>query len=131
MGYDCTFHLVDERAIREEFVPKLLGRTDRPTPLDAVRGEDAAALWAAVRQALDEGIDPEGAELDGEGVASFVCQLALLSSACPPPPHYERGWAFSNWPAEDVGAAFPARFAHSPEPLFAEVVRQYPRLKGQ
>jgi hypothetical protein len=36
MGYDCTFHLVDERAIRAEFVPKLLGRTRKKTPLEKV-----------------------------------------------------------------------------------------------
>ena len=39
--------------------------------------------------------------------------------------------AFSLWPEEDVGTEFPPGFVHSPEPLFAEVVRAYPRLKGK
>lgn len=130
MGYDCTFHLVDEKAIRDQFVPKLLGKADRPTPLEEVYGDEAADLWANVRRALNEGLDDEGEEMDDEGVASVVCQLALMYSACTLPHHYERGWAFSLWPEEEVGFGFPAGFAHSPEPLFEEVVRKYPRLHG-
>jgi hypothetical protein len=130
MGYDCTFHLVDERAIRDEFVPKLLGRSTAQTPLDEVH-EDAADLWATARTALQEGVDDEGEEMDDEGVASLVCQLACIYSACSLPFHYERGLAFSLWPDEEFGAGFPPHFVHSPEPLFAEVVRQYPRLKGK
>jgi hypothetical protein len=130
MGYDCTFHLVDERAIRDEFVPKLLGRSTAQTPLDEVH-EDAADLWATARTALQEGVDDEGEEIDDEGVASLVCQLACIYSACSLPYHYERGLAFSLWPDEEFGGRFPPHFVHSPEPLFAEVVRQYPRLKGK
>jgi hypothetical protein len=130
MGYDCTFHLVDERAIREEFVPKLLGRCREETPLDTVY-EDADRLWGTARTALEEGIDGEGEEMDDEGVASLVCQLACIYSACSLPYHYERGLAFSLWPDKELGAEFPPRFVYSPEPLFAEVVRQYPRLKGK
>src|SRR5262249_45197388 len=130
MGFDCTFHLVDERAIREEFVPCLLGRRQGGTALDRVR-ENAAERGELPRRGRDAGVDEEGEELDEEDAASLVCQLALVYSACSLPHHYERGWAFSRWPEEVTGAKFPARFAHSPEPLFAEVVRAYPRLRGK
>jgi hypothetical protein len=130
MGYDCTFHLVDERAIREEFVPKLLGRSRKQTPLDKVH-EDAANLWATVRKALEGGVDDEGEEIDDEDAASLVCQLACIYSACSLPHHYERGLAFSLFPTEEIETEFPPKFVFSPEPLFAEVVRQYPRLKGK
>jgi hypothetical protein len=130
MGYDCTFHLIDEQAIRNEFVPKLLGRSQQQTALDKVH-ENAAQLWTTVRTALDKGVNSEGEEMDDEGIASLVCQLACIYSACTLPHHYERGLAFSLWPDEEFGAAFPPHFVHSPEPLFSEVVRQYPRLKGK
>lgn len=129
MGYDCTFHLIDEQAIRDEFVPALLGQSSKQTPLDKVH-ENAADLWTAARQALEDGIDAEGEEIDEEGVASLLCQLACIYSACSLPYHYERGLAFSLWPEKKFGSEFPSHFVHSPEPLFTEVVRQYPRLKG-
>src|SRR5262245_18209052 len=97
MGYDCTFHLMDERAMREEFVPRLLGRSQAETALDRVR-EDATELWELGRLALEGGVNKEGEQLDDESVASLVCQLALVFSACSLPHHYERGWAFSLWP---------------------------------
>ncbi len=32
MGHDCTMHVVDERKIREQFVPRMLGHSgDRAT----------------------------------------------------------------------------------------------------
>jgi hypothetical protein len=130
MGYDCTFHLVDERAVREEFVPRLLGRSQGETALDRVH-QNAAGLWALGRRALEEGVNEEGEPMDADDVASLLCQLALVYSSCSLPHHYERGWAFSLWPVDAAGAAFPDRFAHSPEPLFAEVVRACPRLKGK
>ena len=90
MGYDCTFHLIDAQAIRNEFVPKLLGRSQLQSPLDKIH-ENAAELWSIVRTALEEGVDGEGEEMDDEGVASLVCQLACIYSACSLPYHYERG----------------------------------------
>jgi hypothetical protein len=130
MGYDCTFHLIDEQAIQNEFVPKLLGQSRQQTPLDKVH-KNAADLWAAVRRALQEGIDEEGEEIDEEDAASLLCQLACIYSSCFLPHHYERGLAFSLWPDGKFEEGFPPEFAHSPEPLFAEVVRQYPGLKGK
>jgi hypothetical protein len=109
-------------------VPKLLGTLSTDTPFDKVR-EDAAGLWAIVRRALDEGVDQEGEELEAEDVASLVCQLAVMFSACSLPHHYERGLALSLWPESQD--AVPESFAHSPEPLFVEVVKKYPRLHGQ
>ena len=59
MGYDCTFHLIDEQALRERFVPKLLGRSDEETAFDRVV-ENADQLWTEVREGLN-GEDPERA----------------------------------------------------------------------
>src|SRR5262245_16177365 len=129
MGYDCTFHLVHEKAIREEFVPKLLGELTGETRFDQVR-EDAAELWATVRRALVEEVNNDGDELDAEDVATLVCQLAVMYSACSLPHHYERGLALSLWP-EDAGDALPSELAESPESLFSAVVAKHPHLKGQ
>ncbi len=124
MGYDCTLHLVDEKAIREEFVPRLLGRSMLTTALDRLL-PDADELWNTVRQALNED-EPENA-------ASLLCQLAVTFSACSLPHQYERGFALCLWDGqeEDVAVDYPAKFAFSPEPLFTAVVEEYPRLHGQ
>ncbi|QEH38275.1 hypothetical protein OJF2_68730 [Aquisphaera giovannonii] len=124
MGYDCTLHLVDEAAIRDEFVPRLLGRSRKRTALDRVM-PDAAELWAKAREAL-AGDDPREA-------ASLVCQLAVMFSACSLPHQYERGFALSLWDRQEdeVAVEFPAELASSPEPLFAEVVAQHPELHGR
>src|SRR5262245_9965702 len=123
MGYDCTFHLVDEQAIREEFVPRLLGHSREKTALDRVR-EDADELWNTVREALD-GDDPESA-------ASLVCQLAVMFSACSLPHQYERGFALCLWEdqEEDIAAEYPVKFSFSPESLFEEVAQAHPSLRG-
>ncbi len=124
MGYDCTLHLVDEKAIREDFVPRLLGRSRKRTALDRVM-RNAAKLWATARKAL-EGDDP------GEA-ASVLCQLAVMFSACSLPHQYERGLALCLWQAQekDIAVDYPSEFAFSPEPLFTAVVGQYPRLHGR
>jgi hypothetical protein len=133
MGFDCTFHVIDENAIRNSFVPKLLGRTDDQTTLDRVQKE-SDSLWQEVRDAL-KGQHPEESEDEAspEMAASLVCQLAVMFGACSLPHHYERGLAFSLWDRLGLDAAglFPVRFAHDPEPLFAVVVDEYPALGGQ
>jgi hypothetical protein len=123
MGYDCTLHLVDEQAIRQEFVPRLLGSSRKKTALDRVM-DNAAELWTTVRKAL-HGDDPEEA-------AALVCQLAVEFSACSLPHQYERGFALCLWADQkkDIAVKYPGRFAFSPEPLFAEVVQDHPTLKG-
>jgi hypothetical protein len=124
MGFDCTLHLVDERAVREEFVPRLLERSAGPTALDRVM-TNADEVWQEVRTALRGG-DPEEA-------ASLVCQLAVTFSACSLPHQYERGFALSLWRDQetDVAVDYPDRFAFSPEPLFGDVVAKYPALRGR
>jgi hypothetical protein len=121
MGFDCTLHLVDERAIREEFVPRLLRRSRKQTALDRVL-KNAKRLWDDVRKSLDSD-DPETA-------ASLLCQLAITFSACSLPHQYERGFALSLWQnqGKDIAVEYPARFAFSPEPLFTQVVELYPQL---
>ena len=84
MGYDCTLHLVDEKAIRDVFVPKLLGLSKSKTALDRVL-KNAAKLWGEVRKGL-AGRDPDEA-------AALVCRLAVTFSACSLPHQYERGFA--------------------------------------
>lgn len=50
MGYDCTLHLVDERAIREQLVPRLLGESNALLgPFEKQRG---AKLLASARKAV-------------------------------------------------------------------------------
>ena len=46
MGFDCTLHLVDERAVREEFVPRHLERSAGPTALDRVM-KNADEVWGS------------------------------------------------------------------------------------
>ncbi|HET6249060.1 MAG TPA: hypothetical protein VFE47_15285 [Tepidisphaeraceae bacterium] len=117
-------HLIDEKAIREEFIPRLLGRSQEPTALDRVV-ENAAELWEQVRTAL------EGDDL--EGAAALLCQLAVVFSACSLPHQYERGLALCLWADQeaDIAVEYPPEFVFSPEPLFTEVVAKYPALHGQ
>src|SRR5262249_61217306 len=84
MGFDCTFHVVDEQAIREEFVPKLLGRSRKKTPLDRVM-DNAADLWAQVRRALAEGVGEGGENLGGYDVAALGVLLPGGEHACSSP----------------------------------------------
>jgi hypothetical protein len=123
MGYDCTLHLVDEQAIREQFVPRLLRRSRKKTALDRVL-ENAGVLWSSVRRALEED-EPESA-------ASVLCQLAITFSACSLPHQYERGFALCLWERQgkDLAVEYPSELTFSPEPLFTAVVEQYPRLHG-
>src|SRR3954471_11170961 len=114
MGYDCTLHLIDENAIRDSFVPRLLKRSRKETPLDRVHST-AKDLWGQVRKALRE----DG----GDEAASMVCQLAVMFAACSLPHHYERGFALSLGEDQqrNVAARFPAELRFSPESLFTEV----------
>lgn len=133
MGYDCTFHLIDEDAIRHSFVPKLLGRVDSETVLDQII-QDSESLWERVRGALNgQDLEEPGEVASPERAASLVCQLAVMFSACSLPHHYERGLAFSLWDRIDLDGAgeFPDSLAFDPEPLFNEVVEKYPALRGQ
>jgi len=133
MGYDCTLHVIDEQAIRERFIPKLLGKSFEATDLDRVIPE-AQSLWEQAWAAL-KGNDPETpeGELAPEETAALICQLAVMFSACSLPHHYERGLAFSLWDRLELPAAlqFPDAFAFEPEPLFAAVVAEYPALSGE
>lgn len=124
MGYDCTLHLIDENAIRDQFVPRLLGRSHSPTALDRMV-KKAAELWAQVNTALQDD-DPENA-------AAMLCQLAVMFSACSLPHRYERGLALCLLANQepDIAFKYPTRFSFSPEPLFAEVVEKYPALHGR
>jgi hypothetical protein len=124
VGYDCTFHLIDEKAIHELFVPRLLGQTQEQTALDRVVG-NAPKLWEQVATAL-EGDDPESA-------AAMLSQLAVMFNACSLPHQYERGLALCLWGEQeaDIAVEYPPEFAFSPEPLFAKVVAKYPALHGR
>ncbi len=130
MGYDCTLHVVDERLIRERFVPKLLGRDQTTSPFD--ERNDAAGLWAQVRQALRG-----KAEKDREGrmeeAATLVCRLAVAYCAAELPYHYERGFCLSLWPDQPDGldAKVPKKLVGNPESLFGQVLEAYPDLKGR
>ena len=123
MGYDCTFHLIDEQALRERFVPKLLGRSGEETDFDRVV-ENADQLWNEVRQGL-QGEDVERA-------CKMIAQLAVMFSSCSLPFHYERGFALSLWDRQDAAIAvdFPFSLSSSPQPLFVDIVEVHPDLDG-
>lgn len=122
MGYDCTLHVVDERLIRERFVPRLLGRSDEPARFD--ERPDAADLWAQVRGALG-GSDARA--------ANYACRLAIAFCAAELPYHSERGFCLSLWPdiEDHLAAKVPKKWRGDPEVLFADLVAAYPALAGK
>lgn len=117
MGYDCTFHLIDEKLIREELVPALLGRRDRPKDLDE-HYDDADGIWAKVTASLQDG---------AHDAADMVCQLAVMLASCRYPHTAQRGLAFSLWYHQERISEDPPY--GSPEPLFAALVEARPLLK--
>ncbi|MEV6558484.1 hypothetical protein AB0M22_22420 [Nocardia sp. NPDC051756] len=125
MGYDCTLHLVDEDAIREQFVPRLLGSFAGPTALDRVH-PGAEDVWRQVRELL------LGA--DGRAAAEAVSVAAVMFSASMLPYRYERGLALSL--AFEAGRVFPdavfePKATYAPDGLFTEVVAAHPQLRGR
>ncbi|WP_232662759.1 hypothetical protein [Pseudonocardia sp. TRM90224] len=124
MGYDCTLHLVDEKAIRETFVPRLLGTSDDETALDRVH-PGAAEVWAQTRSLLRTG-DPHEA-------AGAISVAAVMFSASMLPYRYERGLALSL--AMRPGDVFPDDCPHwgaySPDDLFDELIAARPELRGR
>ncbi|WP_107657231.1 hypothetical protein [Nocardia suismassiliense] len=125
MGYDCTLHLVDEDAIREQFVPRLLGSSTEPTALDRVH-PGAEDLWRRVRELL------LGA--DARAAAEAVSVAAVMFSASMLPYRYERGLALSL--AFEEGRVFPdsvfvPKAEYAPDGLFTEVVAAHPQLHRQ
>ena len=132
MGYDCTLHVVDERLVREQFVPRLLSRDQRPSAFD--ERKDAEQLWTQVRQALSgEAVDEDGRRLTPTAAAGLVCQLAVAYCAAELPYHYERGFCLSLWPDQPdrLDAKVPGKFIGNPESLFGEVLQAHPALKGK
>ncbi len=122
MGYDCTLHLVDERSIKEELVPRLLG-TSRKALAFEKRKSGAAALKAA-RKALGTAEPREAARA--------LTELAIRFASTTLPHLDARGLAISLWEKslKAVRAASPRALGASPEALFGEVVRVRPELSG-
>jgi hypothetical protein len=118
MGFDCTFHLVDESAVRERLVGRLLGRSHERERFDDRR--DAVAIWERARSEILQG--PK------ERAARAACELAVLVSSAALPHHYERGFALSLWPT--IYGPLPSDLVGSPEALFAELVAARPELAG-
>ncbi|WP_165248474.1 hypothetical protein [Paludisphaera soli] len=126
MGFDCTLHVVDEKRIRDGFVPRLLGRSDERCPFD--EREDADALWAQVRELLAG----SGRDADSAGrAANTACQLAIAYCAAELPYHYERGFCLSLWPEAESPEAAPGELLDDPEGLFTELVAEHPALAGR
>lgn len=126
MGFDCTYHLVDEGRLREVFVQKLLGQSDEKTPFDIQ--DDAPEIWANARQSLCEAIAKDRPEV----AAGIVCELALRFTAAERPCHYERGIALGTWDMLDdyVSGTLPGSLKGDPEELFANLVETQPNLRG-
>jgi hypothetical protein len=127
MGYDITFHLVDERQIREVLVPTLIGKQQKPPPA-LKKDPEGAKLWKEMRKLFASG--------EADDAAGALCELALIFSACSLPYHYERGFGLSIWEdawrAESVKVTrYPARYRFKPDPLFAEAITARRELEGQ
>lgn len=125
MGYDCTLHVVDERRIQFEFVPRLLGKSNMKSAFD--ERADAEELWKKVRDGLSNDA------VDAEQAASYACQLAVAFCAAELPYHYERGFCLSLWPdqPDDLDATVPKKFRGDPESLFAQLIDEHAKLRGK
>ena len=123
MGYDLTFHLIDEKLIHDVFVPKLLGKSGVQTNFD-VKDAQASEAWAIVRKSL--------LEKNIEQAAKDVCELAIRFSAYYLPHVYQRGFGLSVWRWDDAESKV-APYTHyfSPEPIFEDLIKAYPALKGK
>lgn len=122
MGYDCTLHLVDERAIERDLVPRLLGKSRKVLAFEK-RESGAAALHHA-RKALETA--------DANEAARAVTELAIQFSSATLPHLDARGLALSSWEyaPKKVRASSPLELGASPEVLFKDVVRSRPELAG-
>lgn len=120
MGYDCTLHVVDEQAIRQLLVPRVLRKKAQATAFDRLY-DDPEDLIERARLKLD-GNDPESACI-------AVCSLAIMFASAHLPSVSERGLALSLW--DNFGKnlpELPSFFFNSPERMFAELIRKYPQL---
>ena len=114
MGFDCTLHLVDERAIRDELVPRILGR-GRTHPFEKRKVHAAALASLTKGLATDEPAD----------VARALTALAIQFSAASLPHLAARGVAISLWKRA------PRALGASPEALFEDVIRIRTQLSGR
>ncbi|MBL8821456.1 MAG: hypothetical protein JNJ77_02635 [Planctomycetia bacterium] len=131
MGYDCTLHVVDEKMIRDQFIPKLLKKQRGKSQFD--QENESAEWWNIVQQQLSE-LTLANSEGMPQAVARDVCNLAVMFSAAELPYHYERGFCLSLWPGQpddDLRAQVPRKFIGNPEDLFSSLVKEYPQLHGQ
>jgi hypothetical protein len=143
MGQYCTLHLVDEEAIRTQFVPRLLGtdraapptpswwqrwRRDRSEPLPASAFDrllpDADRRFRRARLSLTKR-DPQVA-------AQYVCELAILYASAELPFGLSHNVSLSLWHrCQPPGAPdLPHDLTSSPELLFADLVAVHPHLAG-
>lgn len=122
MGYDCTLHLVDERAIRDDHVPRILGTRTKPLAFEKKPG--VKKVLASMRSLLDG--DPEDA-------ARGLTEMAVLFSSATLPHLTVRGMAISLWrhAPKKVRSKSPFGLGASPEPLFAAIVKRHPALHGK
>lgn len=131
MGYDCTLHVVDEKAIRERFVPRLLGRSQGHEPFD--ERPDAEKMWNIIQGALAGEAGEDGNPPRPSEVATMVGLMTLAYSSAELPYHYERGFCLSLWPSlpQEPIATVPKKYVGNPESLFPELVQAHHRLKGE
>jgi hypothetical protein len=114
MGYDCTLHLVDEDAIRTQFIPRLLGTvTEAPPPSFWQRlwrrmgPEPATTIIAPPLMALDRYCRDADRRFrrarlsltkrDPGTAAQYVCELAILYASAEMPFTCSRNLALSLW----------------------------------
>jgi len=126
MGFDCTLHVVDEVLIRNEFVPRLLGRKGCISPFDS--RPDSIEIWERVRDALNKKIF-NGEICSSKTAAKLVSQFAVVYCASILPYHYERGFCISLRDYYFTEALKKCR--GNTEELFDELLTVYPELKHE
>ena len=129
MGYDCTLHVLDEDAIRDRFVPRLLNESADDSAFD--QRDDADELWVAVRDSLAK---LEQGDETPHAATNLISQVAIAYVAAELPYHYERGFCLSMWDELETAsmlATFPKKYRANPEKMFAGLIDRYPVLKGK
>lgn len=124
MGWDCTFHLVDPKAVTK--VVRLLLKGKPPPEEFLAAYETGAKLWAEAHKRV---LNDEPAD-----AAQIACQLAIYTSAAQLPHTSARNIAFSFGempePGRRDGPWIRDTWTSSPEAMFKPLLKQRPELEG-
>lgn len=124
MGYDVTFHLVDEDSIRRSLLPALLGGGPPPDGPFAQR-EGSEHLWTRAGELILEGSSDEA--------VAAATELAIRWSAASLPWVSARNLAMSYQPLHMEDELYDVSWGHSEsaERLFQPLIDVRPELQGR